>query len=907
MGLGTVFHVAGSNLQASGSVGWESASAAAPAHLVSTALAVCEATVFENVGADLLFGSAHFSRVSVSFHDQPVLLSSSVSHVPASGGKVRLAGYGFVDDLQCRIGSIAPLSTRFVDSTALECVSTANAAGSSFVSVSLDSQSHGLGAVPLEFIRYPTVDEVSPSSGASSGGFALELIGSGISSMPASGTCLVGNTRGDILSLKEGKGCLAPAGSPGFTTVSVGEVASKTAVFMYREVAQVRSVSHHMAWVGDGSLFHLSGANMVKGCYVSSDSHRRLVPSYFVSSALVICDASWHESGQANMHNSEPPDAGVSVYFEQKSLVDMTSPSAIPEQGGAAFEMSGEGFTSTRSSFCSFGSISPVRGRSLEKRIECMSPAMRSREVQVGFGIDPANAVYISAVEVYGEKFVQDVNYYSASSRLIDVEIHDTLAAVPSLSGLSCQVGAEHGQVSSGAGPLHCLLTQNPHPGFASVTISRSGVPFQAEQHLFHEEPVVTSKWPTTVVLSTTHVRLQGRNLNYADGRSFSHGVFSRLSSACAVYIPTQHILPGSSSTSLETGATSGLSVTVGATVRGINHESGTDEGGTVVTMSGAFTSSVTCRFGTLGVETSRASSLNSIECVSPAHHAGPVPVGAQLVGDHVEFSDLQFNYAKAINVEPPLVKEPIFGRSALALSSTALVGIPFLCSYGALESVPASVFHDKVECPLPLLPEGFSTLKIISTEMSQASETFEFALQAPARIDRAEPASVATPGGTIVWLHGENFPNKNPECRFGNVTTAAKFVSSRMIACEASNMELAVQKSVSFMSGTLSSAAGDSITLNSEDMPLVKDLQPKVGPARGGTQLQVNGMHFSSRVPLFCHFRSVLVEALFVSETEVLCTSPSDSPGSNVDVWVSSGADSSHFDFQSLFKYVNI
>ena len=272
-----------------------------------------------------------------------------------------------------------------------------------------------------------------------------------------------------------------------------------------------------------------------------------------------------------------------------------------------------------------------------------------------------------------------------------------------------------------------------------------------------------------------------------------------------------------------------------------------------------------------------------------------------------MEFSDLQFNYAKAINVEPPLVKEPVFGRSALALSSTALVGIPFLCSYGALESVPASVFHDKVECPLPLLPEGFSTLKIISTEMSQASETFEFALQAPARIDRAEPASVATPGGTIVWLHGENFPNKNPECRFGNVTTAAKFVSSRMIACEASNMELAVQKSVSFMSGTLSSAAGDSIALNSEDMPLVKDLQPKVGPARGGTQLQVNGMHFSSRVPLFCHFRSVLVEALFVSETEVLCTSPSDSPGSNVDVWVSSGADSSHFDFQSLFKYVNI
>ena len=227
---------------------------------------------------------------------------------------------------------------------------------------------------------------------------------------------------------------MAPAGFPGFTTVNVGEVMSNNAVFMYREAAQVHSVSHQMAWVGDGSLFHLSGANMVKGCYVSSESHRKLVPAYFVSSALVICDASWHESGQANIHISETPDAGVSVHFEQKSFAGVTSLSAIPEQGGAAFEISGEGFTSTRSSFCSFGSISPVRGRSLEMRIECMSPAMRSREVQVGFGIDPANVVYTSVVEVYGENFVQDLKYNSVS-RSVDVEIHDTLAAVSSLSG----------------------------------------------------------------------------------------------------------------------------------------------------------------------------------------------------------------------------------------------------------------------------------------------------------------------------------------------------------------------------------------------------------------------------------------------------------------------------------------
>lgn len=543
----------------------------------------------------------------------------------------------------------------------------------------------------------------------------------------------------------------------------------------------------------------------------------------------------------------------------------------------------------------------------MHNAVECMSPSLTPGEVQVGFGLDPA-IVFISTTQVYEAGLAEhDISRASSDSFGV-ISVQGSLSTISTSPDLSCNVGSQQGLVSSGSDPFSCLLPQAPQPGFESVVFLRGGVHVRSEQHLFHDDPTVTSKWPFTAVAGSSHIHVRGHHLNYIDSNSLIHGTIHRTSSVYVRYIPWQEPLHGSIMSAFESNSIAGLAYSPDVSIDGMSHASGTHEGGTLVSISGEFPSNVVCRFGTLAGAPSRATS-NSVDCATPAHTAAAVPVGVQISGSHGGFSNLhEFTYVEAIEVEPPLVKEPVYGRSALALSGTSMVGVPFLCSYGVSESVPASVYHDKVECPLPLLPEGFSTLKIISSKMSQASETFEFALQAPARIERAEPASVAAPGGTIVWLHGENFPNKNPECRFGNSTTAAKFVSSRMIACEASSMELAVQRSVSFMSGTLSSAAGDTITLNSEDIPLVKDLEPKVGPARGGTLLQVSGKHFSSRVPLFCHFRSVLVEALFVSETEVLCTSPSDSPGSSVDVWVSSGADAlSHFDFRSLFNYVNI
>merc|ERR1712091_86381 len=124
-GLRTLFHVAGSNLQASCSVGWESASAAAPAHLVSTALAVCEAAWSEEGPATLRVGGSS-EGAGVSFAREAHVAGVAPAVSPEAGGAVlSVAGGEFEDSLRCSLGNVAPVGSRWLSAAALECVSVA--------------------------------------------------------------------------------------------------------------------------------------------------------------------------------------------------------------------------------------------------------------------------------------------------------------------------------------------------------------------------------------------------------------------------------------------------------------------------------------------------------------------------------------------------------------------------------------------------------------------------------------------------------------------------------------------------------------------------------------------------------------------------------------------------------------
>merc|ERR1712091_616468 len=234
-GLRTLFHVAGSNLQASCSVGWESASAAAPAHLVSTALAVCEAAWSEEGPATLRVGGSS-EGAGVSFAREAHVAGVAPAVSPEAGGAVlSVAGGEFEDSLRCSLGNVAPVGSRWLSAAALECVSVA--------------------------MRPGAVQAVAPESAAAAGGTVLRLTGRDLPSEGAK--CVVGGSSSEAWEAAPGElVCAAPAGAPGFAAVSLDGWTDGQAVFQYREPSVVRSVAQRAGWVGEGTVFHVAGSNL---------------------------------------------------------------------------------------------------------------------------------------------------------------------------------------------------------------------------------------------------------------------------------------------------------------------------------------------------------------------------------------------------------------------------------------------------------------------------------------------------------------------------------------------------------------------------------------------------------------------------------------------------------------------
>ena len=343
---------------------------------MSTALAVCEAAWAIAGPAILHVGDFSASGARVLFVSPALVSGLSDAVVPLVGAELRLFGQNMDDTSHCGIGSVFPVRARPLDSNTLECVAVSRCEGIAPVTVGLNSQCSSSGWIPLRYARVAQVEYVSPPSGPASGGTLLELLGRSISSSYHLSSCHVGGSRSKVVTLPEGVGCMTPAGPPGFVSVGLGGPGSSDAIFHYREVAVVHSVSRQTAWVDDGALFYLSGTNVVEECYVGSESDRKLVPSQLVSTGLVICEVIWPEQGTASIRIGEVSDAGVGINFEEKTFATETSPSGIPESGGAAFEISGRGFAPSSGTHCSFGSVSPVRGRHLHNAVECMSPSL---------------------------------------------------------------------------------------------------------------------------------------------------------------------------------------------------------------------------------------------------------------------------------------------------------------------------------------------------------------------------------------------------------------------------------------------------------------------------------------------------------------------------------------------------
>jgi hypothetical protein len=177
--------------------------------------------------------------------------------------------------------------------------------------------------------------------------------------------------------------------------------------------------------------------------------------------------------------------------------------------------------------------------------------------------------------------------------------------------------------------------------------------------------------------------------------------------------------------------------------------------------------------------------------------------------------------------------------------------------------------------------------------------------LQLPA-VNSIEPTTGPAAGGTTVTVTGVRFTGATA-VMFGPVAaTTITVVSDTQLTAVSPSQDAAGQNAVDV---TVTTSAGSSLTTPadlftySSEPPSVSGINPTSGPAAGGTSVTVTGTGFTGVSGV--NFGSSSVNFNFVSDTQIVATSPPGENGATVDVTVTTPAGTSASGTPDKFAYL--
>eukprot|EP00004_Rigifila_ramosa_P013166 TRINITY_DN289_c0_g1_i4.p1 TRINITY_DN289_c0_g1~~TRINITY_DN289_c0_g1_i4.p1 ORF type:complete len:4683 (+),score=945.47 TRINITY_DN289_c0_g1_i4:1543-14049(+) len=145
------------------------------------------------------------------------------------------------------------------------------------------------------------------------------------------------------------------------------------------------------------------------------------------------------------------------------------------------------------------------------------------------------------------------------------------------------------------------------------------------------------------------------------------------------------------------------------------------------------------------------------------------------------------------------------------------------------------------------------------------------------------------TSAATLITLIGTNFPNNQLlRCSFpltGTVTVAT-YRNATMVTCPTPRRTTSGTTSVVLDTGGPTATCTNCFSFY--DQATVSSINPNKGPVFGGTVVTVSGTGYANTALLSCSFGSLIVAASFVSSTTLVCTAPSTTTATVVQLSVS-------------------
>jgi hypothetical protein len=284
---------------------------------------------------------------------------SPTSGTTAGGTVVTISGTGFLSGATVTIGGATATGVNVVSGTSITATTPAHTAGAvNIIVTNSDSQSTTLanGYTYVSPNPAPTVGSVSPASGATAGGTAVTITGTGFltgASVSFGGTAATG------VSVVSGTSITAttPARAAGAVTVVVtntdGQSGSGANAYTYvNPVPTVASVSPNAGPGTGGTAVTITGSGFLTGATVSFGGTAATGVSV-VSSTSITATAPAHTAGAVNVvvTNSDGQSATLNNGYTYNPsnpapTVTAISPTSGTTAGGTAVTITGTGFLS---------------------------------------------------------------------------------------------------------------------------------------------------------------------------------------------------------------------------------------------------------------------------------------------------------------------------------------------------------------------------------------------------------------------------------------------------------------------------------------------------------------------------------------------------------------------------------
>lgn len=899
-------------------------------HVVSSSLMRCESPTINDgiVDVDVSLSSSSFFEGFSSVQHVYTPLPSITRLLPSSGvdegGTVlTVTGTSFASTslLRCRLGTV-DVDALWKTANTLECVAPASKPLTVELRVSMNQRDYSSVAGSFKYYSRLAIDAVLPSqiSGSSSTLVAIQVpgIAQTLGLMCKFGAhAVAGSVDGAAVK------CLAPAGV-GFQAISI---ASNGQDFDFsfegregvqldsKAVAEIHRITPRVGATGGGTLVYVEGQHLLNDnpvCRFGSLT----VWARRVSSALWVCET---PSMLEGMYALDVSVVATSVELamrpqflsDSSPVVTAISPSMGLVEGGTTVTAAGHSFSDTHELSCKFGTIGPVVGEFIsEDEYRCLTPAHVHATVVFNIGM------FSEYSGVVGDADVRFMFVEEASVTTV-INNNDNTATVTGSGFLPgqdvyCNLGNGDalvpGVVQSDGSVLCGLPEDNSGVNEYNIRIvDSSGNNVVAPTDANDIETMLTV---LDQMLPWSGPSIGGMTVTVR-GEHFSPSALCRFGSltpfpsvfisSAEVVCETPDMQVGHHQLAVSNNAFDwsipGLPFefmnTSSSTVNGVTPSSGSEQGGSVLTMNGlAFRNDVSLafRFGTISGIAGRWFSATEASCVSPSHAVDDVPVNVfhHNSGSEIKVNDASLNYSyKSEIVLTSVVPSFAFvsGGAKVSFFGDNFYGNDITCTFG---SVPVAAFASSGQsiCSAPVSRSGFTVVEISMNMRDFVSSEGEFQYVTIPKVDVANPFAVPSIGGSLVFLTGKSLMFEadefSPFCEFATATgssrTVAIAVSSALIVCVTPAKEGDSTLKLSYRD--FEPLPG--LTFRFDTLPVVDADHPAArGFEQGGAVLDIFGDFSTVSTTLGCKVGTIIgVPLIEMSSEQVSCIMPAHAPG---------------------------